>query len=171
MNVIKKIKNKAVFLDRDGVINKHTGYILDYKNFHFLKGVYQAIKYANKKKYLVIIITNQSAVGRSLITEKKLLEIHSKMKNQLKKHDAYIDDIFYSPYYSYSKYKKYRLHKECRKPEIGLFVKAIKKWNIDINSSIFVGDRITDKMAASKIKLKFYYKKKTSFYYQIKKII
>ena len=171
ISFIKKNKNKAIFLDRDGVINKDVGYIVDYKNFHFLKGVHQAIKYANKKKYLVIIITNQSAVGRSLMTEKKLFEIHSKMKMQLKKKNAFIDDIFYSPFYSYSKFKKYRLQKKCRKPGIGLFEKAIKKWNIDLDLSIFIGNRITDKMAASKINLKFYYKKKTSFYHQIKKII
>ena len=60
------------------------------------------------------------------MTEKKLFEIHSKMKMQLKKKNAFIDDIFYSPFYSYSKSKKYRLQKKCRKPGIGLFEKAIK---------------------------------------------
>tara|TARA_B100000161_G_C33506663_1_gene394383 strand:+ start:343 stop:849 length:507 start_codon:yes stop_codon:yes gene_type:complete len=168
---MKNNKNKAVFLDRDGVINKSNGYILDYKNFHFLNGVHQAIKFANKKNYLVIIITNQSAIGRSLMTEKELNNIHKKMKIDLKKYNALIDDIFYSPYYSYSKYRKYRLNKNYRKPGVGLFEKAIKKWNIDINSSIFIGDKITDKMAGLKMNLKFYYKKKISLYAQLKEII
>ncbi len=172
--IVKKIqnnKNKAIFLDRDGVINKHNGYIIDYKDFYFLEGVHKAIKFANQKNYLVIIITNQSAIGRSFMTEKKLYEIHNKMKINLKKSHAYIDDIFFSPYYSYSKYKKYRLNKQDRKPGNGLINKAIKKWNIDVNSSIFIGDSVTDKMAALKTNIKFYYKNKKSLYSQLKKIV
>ncbi len=168
---ILKNQSKAIFLDRDGVINKHTGYILDYKDFFFLDGVHKAIKFANQKKYLVIIITNQSAIGRSFITEKKLREIHDKMRVDLRSYKAFIDDIFYSPYYRYSKYKKYRINKQDRKPGNGLLKKAIKKWNIDINSSIFIGDSATDKIAALKTNIKFYYKKKKSLYAQIKTII
>ena len=84
---------------------------------------------------------------------------------------ATIDDIYFSPYYRYSKLKKYRLNKENRKPNIGLFKKAIKKWNIDIKSSFFIGDSVSDYEAAKKLNLKFYYKKDISLYKQIKHII
>lgn len=175
LNYIKKnnnfLKNKAVFLDRDGVINKHDGYILNYRNFIFLRGVKKAIKYANYMRYLVIIITNQSSVGRSYMNEKQLKLIHNKMTNELSKSKAYLDDIFYSPYYKNSKYKKFRLSRNDRKPGNGMLKKAIKKWNVDINSSIFIGDSCTDKIAANRTKLKFYFKKKNSLYEQLKKII
>ena len=166
------LKNKAFFLDRDGVINKDNGYIKKYKDFIFLKGVHDAIKYLNKKDYLVIILTNQAAVGKQFLTEKKLDFIHNCMKKELfKKNKSYIDDIFYSPYYKYSKLSKYRKYRSDRKPSNGMFLKAIKKWNIDVNASIFIGDKITDKIAAKKSKVKFYFKKNISLFKQVKNII
>ena len=162
----------ALFLDRDGVINKHTGYILSYNKFRFLNGVQEAIKYANDKKYLVIVVTNQSAIGRSLLSENDLSKIHSKMKKEIYKNNkACIDDIFYSTYYVKSKIKKYKLFKNDRKPGNGMFIKAAKKWNIDISASIFIGDQITDKQAAINSKIKFFFKKKYSLYKQLKSII
>ena len=166
------LKNKAFFLDRDGVINKDNGYIKNYKDFIFLKGAHDAIKYLNKKDYLVIILTNQAAIGKQLLTEKKLNFINNCMKKELfKKNKSYIDDIFYSPYYKYSKLSKYRKYRSDRKPSNGMFLKAIKKWNIDVNASIFIGDKITDKIAAKKSKVKFYFKKNISLFKQVKNII
>ena len=166
------LKNKAFFLDRDGVINKDNGYIKKYKDFIFLKGVHDAIKYLNKKDYLVIILTNQAAVGKQFLTEKKLYFINNYMKKELfKKNKSRIDDIFYSPYYKYSKLSKYRKYSSDRKPSNGMFLKAIKKWNIDVNSSVFIGDKVTDKIAAQKSKVKFYFKKDISLYKQVKNII
>jgi D,D-heptose 1,7-bisphosphate phosphatase len=164
--------NKTLFLDRDGVINKLDGYVLNYKDFIFLPGVKKAIKYANDKNYLVIIITNQSAVGRSWLKEKKLNHIHDSMKQDLYYYKgAYVNDIFFSPYYSRSQNKNYRLHKNDRKPGNGMFVKAIKKWNIDVKKSIFIGDQVTDKHAAKLSKIKFYFKQNYSLYKQLKSII
>ncbi len=176
LSFIKKnsnyLKNKAVFLDRDGVINKELGYILSYKKFKFLKGVKKAIKYINNKNHLVIVITNQAAVGKSLLNEKKLLNIHKKMEHSLWNFNrSHIDDIFYSPYYKNSNIKRFRKNKYDRKPNPGMIFKAIKKWNIDKNNSFFIGDKISDKLAASKVKIKFYYKKNVPLYDQIKKII
>ena len=94
------------------------------------------------------------------------------MKKELfKKNKSYIDDIFYSPYYKYSKLSKYRKYRSDRKPSNGMFLKAIKKWNIDVNSSVFIGDKVTDKIAAQKSKVKFYFKKDISLYKQVKNII
>ena len=164
--------NKAVFLDRDGVINKDTGYITRYSQFKFLPGVKKAIKYINDKRYLLILITNQAAIGKSLLTEINLKHIHLKMTKDMDKFNGgYVDDIYFSPYYKISKKLKYRLNKDDRKPNNGMFKKAIKKWNINISSSIFIGDKLTDKIAANKTNLKFYLKKNISMFNQIKKII
>ena len=167
----KQIKNNCFFLDRDGVINKENGYIKDYKDFIFLRGVHEAIKYLNNKKFIVIIITNQAAVGRGIISEEKLNMIHNKMINNLHRKNAYIDDIYYAPYFKNSKLQKYKENKYDRKPNIGMFLKAIKKWNIDTSSSYFIGDKVTDKIASDKIGIKFHFKKDKSLYKQIKEIV
>ena len=168
------LKQKAFFLDRDGVINKlrKNDYVKKNKEFIFLPDVGKAINYLNSKNFCVIIISNQACVGKGIISEKILNNIHKYMKNKLvKNHKANIDDIYYSPYYKFSKNNKYKENKNDRKPNIGMFLKAEKKWNINMNKSFFIGDSITDYKASKKLKLKFYYKREGSLYNQIKKII
>ena len=166
------IQNKAFFLDRDGVINEDKGYILNYSQFKFLNGVKKGINYISKKGYLIIVLTNQAAIGKGLLSEKKLHSIHQKMKKNLSKNGFNtINDIYFAPYFKNSKISKYRLNYNDRKPNIGMFTKAIKKWNIDINKSFFIGDKKTDFLAAKKTKIKFFYKKNFSFYKQIMNII
>lgn len=176
LNLLQKqselLKNKAFFLDRDGVINKDDGYILKFSQFKILPGVKQAIHLLNKKKFIVIILTNQAAIGKGLITEKELKKIHSKMINKIKNYkNTVINDIFYAPYYKNSKIIKYRKNFKDRKPNIGMFTKAINKWNIDSKKSYFIGDKNTDKEASNQALVKFYYKKKISLYKQIKSIL
>ena len=176
LSYIKKntniLKSKCIFLDRDGVINKDIGYLINFKKFIFLSGFFKAVKYLNLNNYLVIIITNQAAVGKKILTENKLEIIHDKMKYKMfKKNKSFINDIFFSPYYSKSKVLKYRKNKFDRKPFSGMIIKAIKKWNIDINSSAFIGDKETDKIAAERVKLKFFYKGNLSLYKIVKKFV
>ena len=168
----KILKNKCLFLDRDGVINKDIGYLRNFKEFVFLKGVFKAIKYLNTKDYLVIIITNQASVGKQLLSEKQLKIIHNKMENEFfKKNKSFINDIFFAPYYKNSKILKYRKNKFDRKPLPGMIKKAIKKWNINVSSSAFIGDKETDKIAAERVNVKFFFKKNISLYNQVKKLI
>jgi len=176
LNLLQKqselLKNKAFFLDRDGVINKDDGYVLKFSQFKILPGVKQAIHLLNKEKFIVIILTNQAAIGKGLITEKELKKIHSKMINKIKNYkNTVINDIFYAPYYKKSKIIKYRKNFKDRKPNIGMFNKAINKWNIDPKKSYFIGDKNTDKKASNQALVKFYYKKKISLYKQIKSIL
>ncbi|MDB9718835.1 HAD-IIIA family hydrolase [Candidatus Pelagibacter sp.] len=168
------LKQKVIFLDRDGVINRlrNNDYVKNYNEFKFLPSVSDAISYIKKKNYLVIIITNQACVGKSIISKKKLNLIHDKMQKYLKsKNNAHVDDIFFSPYYKYSNNIKYRNNIIDRKPNPGMLIKAIKKWNIDKKKSFFIGDSLTDYEAAKKIKIKFYYKDKSFLLNQLKRIL
>ena len=166
------IQNKAFFLDRDGVINKENGYVLKYSQFFFLSGVKEAIRYINNKNYLVIILTNQSAIGQGFLTELKLNKIHQKMMKELSINTrSKINDIYFAPYFKKSKYQKYRKNSEDRKPNIGMFKKALEKWNIDIKKSFFIGDKKTDYLASKKAQIKFFYRDKGPFYQQVRKII
>ena len=163
-------KNKCVFLDRDGVINVDKGYISNISNFKIYPGVGKAINFLNKKKYLVIIITNQSGIGRGLIKKKQLSLIHNHLKNTIKKNNAKIDDIYFCPYHPIFGKGKYKKRSADRKPGSGMLKKAIKKWNIDNSKSFMIGDKITDKLAAKGVKVKFYYKKDNNLNSQIQKI-
>ena len=139
--------NKAVFLDRDGVINrKRDDYVKNINEFVMLQNVPRAIKLLNKKKFLVIIITNQSAVNRGLLTHYDLAKIHDLMKNELKKHGSFIDAIYYCPHRPDEKCK-------CRKPETELIEQAVREHSISIESSYFIGDSETDMLTAKKVGL------------------
>ena len=146
-------------------------YVKNIKQFKFLPGVFKAIKLLNDSNYLVIIITNQACIGKSIISKKRLESIHMFMKNKIKEKKGRLDDIFYSPYFKSSKIKKYRTGLFDRKPNPGMLIKAIKKWNIDIKKSFFIGDSISDLNASKKIDLRFFYKTNESLLKQVRNII
>lgn len=133
-------KRKAVFLDRDGVINKKApegDYIKSWNEFVFLPGAIEAIKKLNEKGFLVIIVSNQRGIAKGLLTEDDLNDIHTKMQEELEKAGAKIDGIYYCPH-------DIKDHCNCRKPNPGLLIKAAKEWNIDINQSWMIGDQPSD---------------------------
>lgn len=139
--------NKAVFLDRDGVINvKRDDYVKNISEFVLLKDVPEAIRLLNDKKFLVIIITNQSAVNRNLLSHDGLAKIHDAMKVQLQKEKAFVDAIYYCPH-------RPDENCECRKPKAGLILRAIQEHSIMPSLSWFIGDSDTDMLAAKKVGL------------------
>lgn len=151
----KKYYSKAVFFDRDGVINYDFGYVYKIKDFKFKKKVFEAIKYLNNKNYLVIIVTNQSGIGRGYYNKKDLKILHSWMTKKIKRHGGRIDDIFFAPYYRFSKKKFSIREKMRRKPNTGMILEAKNKWLIDLKKSFMLGDSWVDKKLAQNSKLKF----------------
>ena len=131
------MKNKAVFLDRDGTIAYDVPYCSKPGDFKLLPTVPQAIKLLKENGFKVIVITNQSGIARGYFTEEILARIHQKMKDDLEKQGAGIDAIYYCPHHPDDQC-------DCRKPKIFLFQKAIQDHNIDINSSSMVGDKQLD---------------------------
>ena len=162
---------KCAFLDRDGVINQDRGYISKISDFKIYPGVGKAISLLNKKNYLVIIITNQSGVGRGLIKIKELENLHNYLKKKIKKDGAKIDDIFYCPFHPEFGKGKFKKKSNDRKPGDGMIRKAIKKWKIETKNSFMIGDKISDKMSAKKAKIRFFYKKERNLNTQIKNIL
>ena len=162
---------KCAFLDRDGVINQDRGYISKISDFKIYPGVGKAISLLNKKNYLVIIITNQSGVGRGLIKIKELENLHNYLKKKIKKDGAKIDDIFYCPFHPEFGKGKFKKKSNDRKPGDGMIRKAIKKWKIETKTSFMIGDKISDKMSAKKAKIRFFYKKERNLNTQIKNIL
>jgi len=138
--------NKAVFLDRDGVINRklENDYVKKWDEFCFLPGVFSAIEAIREKGYLVIVVTNQRGIAKGLMTEEDLEEIHRKMQKELKKHRAQVDDIFYCPH-------DISDNCNCRKPEPGMLIQAQKKWDIDFAQSFIIGDSESDIEAGRRV--------------------
>ena len=176
LNLAKKLiplwqKNKVVFFDRDGVLNKDTGYVHKSKDFIWLNGAKKAIKYLNNNNYKIIIITNQSGIGRGYYKEKNVVALHQWINKDLKKIKAKIDDFYFCPFHYKNGIGKYKKSSFDRKPNPGMIFKAIKKWNVNKERSFMIGDSLNDKIAAKRANIKFFYKKNYSLLKQIKEIL
>lgn len=146
-----KNKQKAIFLDRDGTINKYVGFLTKNKDFELIPGVSSAVKSFNDKGYLVIVITNQPVIARGEVTIEELNNIHNKMETLLGKDGAYVDAIYYCPHHPHKGYEgeipELKIECECRKPKPGLILQAAKDFNIDLAASWMIGDRENDILA------------------------
>jgi len=146
--------NRALFLDRDGTILKEIegaspetlGYLTSVKQVELIEGAAEAIAISHSIGYKNIIITNQSAIARGILTEEELNNINNKMTDLLLEQNpsAVIDDIFYSPYFKNGLVEKYAIDSPMRKPDIGMVLEAQTKHNIDISRSYMIGDAYTD---------------------------
>lgn len=135
---------KAIFLDRNGAIIEDTGYPHRIEDMKILKATSDAIKKLNKAGYLIILVTNQSGIGRSIFTEKEMDIFNRKMIEQLKKDGVVIDAVYFCPHHPEAKIEKYRKVCECRKPKPGMLLKAAKEHNISLKDSWMIGDKEDD---------------------------
>ena len=149
----KNLRNKqiAVFLDRDGTINKSNGFIRKPDDFELLPGVASAIRRLNESGYLVIVATNQPVIARGETTVEGLNEIHNKMETLLGNEGAYVDGIYYCPHHPHKGYEgevpELKIECDCRKPKPGLLLKAAEDFNIDLEKSYMIGDTDNDVLA------------------------
>lgn len=143
-----KQKQKAVFLDRDGTINRYVGYLTKKEQFFLLPNAAQAIARINASPYLAIVITNQPVVARGECSFEELEEIHMTMETQLGEQGAYLDDLFFCPHHPDSGYEGERPELKfdcaCRKPKTGLIDQAAERYHIDLAESWFIGDSTMD---------------------------
>ena len=139
-----KNRQKAIFLDRDGTINKMVGFITKPEQFELLPGVAKAIKAINKSGYLAIVITNQPVIARGDCTFEQLQTIHNKMETELGKEGAFVDAIYVCPQQTDKGFSgerpEYKCDCDCRKPKPGLLLQAAKDFNIDLSQSYMIGD-------------------------------
>lgn len=148
------MKNKAVFLDRDGTINEEMGYINHLSRFRIFPFTAKAIALLRENGYKVIVVTNQAGVARGYFTEERVREVHLFLQNRLSKENAQIDKIYYCPHHPTEGNGKYRKTCICRKPNTGMISKAVEDFDIDLSSSYMIGDRYKDVLFAHKVGLK-----------------
>lgn len=144
-------KQKAIFLDRDGTINKYVGYLRTPEQFELLEGVGEAVRKINLSGYLAIVVTNQPVIARGEVTVDGLQQIHNKMETILGKEGAYLDGVYYCPHHPDKGFagevEELKIVCECRKPKAGLLLKAAKDFNIDLSQSWMIGDSENDVLA------------------------
>lgn len=143
-----KNKQKAIFLDRDGTINKYVGFLRKEEEFELLPGVAEAVKKINKSGYLAIVVTNQPVIARGEVTFEGLETIHNKMETLLGMEGAYLDGVYFCPHHPHKGYEgevvELKIDCDCRKPKPGMLLKAAEDFNIDLSQSYMVGDGEND---------------------------
>tara|TARA_B100000787_G_C16198329_1_gene302730 strand:- start:4565 stop:5743 length:1179 start_codon:yes stop_codon:yes gene_type:complete len=156
-NLPLMLKKPAVFLDRDGVINHDKGYTHNFKNFKFRKNVISALKYLQKKNFLIFIVTNQAGIAKKKYSLLQFFKLHKKINSYLSEKDIFIDDLEYCPHHPDGLIKSLSIKCKCRKPSNLMITRLINRWFINLTKSFFIGDKISDELAAKKSNIKFYY--------------
>ena len=142
-NQNKKI-NKALFLDRDGILMEDLGYVGSIDRVKIKREFVDIVKYAKEKCFITIVATNQAGVSYGYYGEEEVQKVHKYIYEEYKKLGALIDDFYYCPYHIKSENKKYNIVSTMRKPEAGMHLLASKKYNVDLSESFMIGDRDTD---------------------------
>ena len=142
--------NKAIFLDRDGVINHEISYTTRLEDFIILPDVIDLLSYLKSKGYLLIVITNQGGLSKKLFTKEELEKMHAYLSDELSKSNVQLTEIYYCPHHPDSNSGKCI----CRKPDSSMIEKAIARFKIDPAKSYFIGDKQTDMQAGDKAGVK-----------------
>ncbi len=141
-------KQKAIFIDRDGTINKYVGFLKDIEEFELTDNCAEAIRKINKSGYLAIVVTNQPVVARGEVTENELSQIHNKMETLLGNKCSYLDGIYYCPHHPHKGFEneivELKIDCDCRKPKPGMIFAAVEDFNIDPKNSWVIGDSEND---------------------------
>ena len=153
---------KTIFLDRDGVINKDFGYVHKWADFELINGTIEALQILTKNKFNIIIITNQAGIAKGFYTENDFKKLTNKFKNFCLNNHIKILHTFYCPHHKDGIVKRYTKNCKSRKPNSGMFFKAAKLYNIDLEKAIMVGDNYTDITASKNAGIKTNYLIKSS---------
>ena len=138
------MKNKALFLDRDGVINFDYGYVHKKEDFKFRPEIFNICKSALENKFKIIVITNQSGIGQNFFTEKEFKLLNKFMLSEFRRNQIEITHIYFCPFHPIKGKGKYLKDSYLRKPKPGMFFEAAKDYDINLRKSIMIGDKKTD---------------------------
>lgn len=140
--------NRAIFFDRDGVLNEEVGYLWQIENFKWIAGARDAIKFCNEQGILTVVVTNQSGIARGMYTAREVDALHAFMQKSLSEIGAHIDAFYYCPHHPKGIVEEFSVVCDCRKPEPGMILRACEELDIDPAQSILFGDSARDIQAA-----------------------
>ncbi len=141
---------RALFLDRDGVINHDAGYTSSAENYRFIDGIFDLCRAATRSGYLLLVVTNQAGIGRGYYSDEDFLTLTEWMRDCFKREGAPIADVFYCPFHPEHGVGDYKKDSFDRKPNPGMLLRAAEKYGLDLGRSIMIGDKDSDMQAASK---------------------
>jgi len=142
--------NKALFLDRDGVINIDKNYVHKIKDFEFIDGIFDLCDFFQKKDFLIFIITNQAGIARGYYNEKDFSNLTTWMLKEFSKRGIEITKVYYCPHHP-----DFTGECNCRKPKPGMILRAKEEFNVDLTNSILIGDKNSDIEAGIKAGIKY----------------
>lgn len=135
---------RALFLDKDGVINVDHGYVCTPERTEFIDGIFDLCRVATQQGYLNVVITNQAGIARGYYTEQAFLDYMEWVHSEFRKYDAQIDAVYYCPHHPVHGLGKYLQDCDCRKPKPGMMLKAAQDLHLDLTASVLVGDKASD---------------------------
>jgi D-glycero-D-manno-heptose 1,7-bisphosphate phosphatase len=138
------VTRPAVFLDRDGTLNRDVGYPADFSRIEIYPYSYESVRRLNRAGYAAVVVTNQSGVARGLIEEDALRDIHRRMDAAFRAADARIDAFFYCPHHPEAAVSRYRRECPNRKPSPGMALQAAADLDLDLSRSFMIGDKVED---------------------------
>ena len=139
-------RDRALFLDRDGVINIDKEYLYKKEDFEFIDGIFELIKIYQDSGYKIIVVTNQSGIGRGYYTQDDYMRLTEYMIDEFKKRDIRIDGVYHCPHTPEDRCS-------CRKPRSGMFMAAKRDFKLDMKNSVMIGDKDSDMKAAKNAKV------------------
>ena len=135
---------KALFLDRDGVINVEKHYLHKIEDFEFIPGIIEVMRQYQQEGYVLVVVTNQSGIGRGYYTEEAFWQLTEWMKQTLAEQGIVIEGVYFSPYHPEKGVGEYRRESDCRKPGPGMLLKAAEELKLDLEASVMLGDKESD---------------------------
>jgi D-glycero-D-manno-heptose 1,7-bisphosphate phosphatase len=150
VDIPHRLRRPAVFFDRDGVLNEDHGWVGSRDRFVWMSGAKEAVQLANDLGYHAFVVTNQAGVARGLYTEQDVQDLHVWMTDDVRRSGATLDDLRYCPYHPDGSVAKYSRVSDWRKPEPGMILDLMGKWDVDRRRSILIGDKPSDTEAASR---------------------
>ena len=138
------MRDRVIFLDRDGTINRESGYITSVEQLHLYEGTVPALKMLNDMGYRIVIVSNQAGVGKGLLTEPTLIEINNALLDMLKRSGIAIERLYYCPHHPEAVVPEYKRQCPCRKPGTGMVTRAALELGVDVRNAYVVGDKLTD---------------------------
>lgn len=150
------MKAKAVFLDRDGVLNVDVDYLYKIDDFQWVDEAPEALVYLVKQGYHLFVVTNQSGIARGYYTVDDMQQLHAHMQQELQKYGVLIEKFYYCPHHQEGKVAEYAIECDCRKPKPGMLLQAMAEYAIDKEQSFLIGDSKRDIEAAQAAGIKGY---------------
>jgi D-glycero-D-manno-heptose 1,7-bisphosphate phosphatase len=144
------MRRRAVFLDRDGTLNVDKGFVHAPRDFEFVEGAVEAVKRLKESGFVVVVVTNQSGVGRGLYTERDVRRLHRWVNGELGKRGTTIDRFYFCPHHPDARVRRYRRDCPCRKPGPGMLLRAMSELGIEPRASYMIGDAARDVTAGKK---------------------